>query len=375
MMDGPPQFKAQWNQMVEAFEDLERAVKARTLRSSPDTMIAIGPDGTRVRVRQKPAMRRGRFRFQPYVDDNTLKVRPGTISFMRLADQDRENGEEEGGQQVEPEYPVIEGNPINSDPVPGFDVSEMSGASLWLCHSRSRCASDTAARIEMHDKGAKPDEVDGEAHRLIATMDLEGETKKKIANLDHRVASDVSVYYACIDDDPSSIGSAESYLGSSDETDDPPSNSSDSDPDCPWAFAARWVGKRDCYPAVPESGSVTIGVLVTVSATRVHGDCDNWFVWVRAEGGFPRPMEAGQVDDGGWLRMPMPQPRQSFRCRFYFPSPPHCSDQKVHVRIGGAQKPPPADEDPCCGDFLGPRERSIGLWPRYCSESSCSGSD
>lgn len=52
MVSGPNDLKKHWNEMVVAIDQLEKAIRARTLRGTPDMKISISPDGTRAVARR-----------------------------------------------------------------------------------------------------------------------------------------------------------------------------------------------------------------------------------------------------------------------------------------------------------------------------------
>ncbi|MBB5351112.1 hypothetical protein HNR46_001346 [Haloferula luteola] len=321
--------------------------------------------------------------FHPHISEGELKLSPGTVTYVRIFNENEQDpGEDEGSSQMVPEFPTINDVALNADPAPGFDVSSLGNCSLWICYERSKCGfsgqggtGNQTARIELHPRGARPERAPGEGHRLIAEMDLleDIEGGRIIDNLDWRIRADIEVPFGCTEDTSSFDPEDEaSSMDSSDEVDDHPSDSSVSDSDCPWAFTAEWINKRDCYPEFPPGDSPVIGIKIRVRATRVFSKCVNWFVYIRCLPGKPKPYD-NQGQDGDWLKVALSAPIVTIGARFYFTSPPHCTGQTVEVRLRGEPDPEDLESHECCNTDLGPRSKYVGNWPRWCSESSCSG--
>lgn len=324
-------------------------------------------------------------RYMPYIggNGNQLFVSPGTVTYCRLATDDREDGTNPEAHQTSPIFPTIDGTALNDPTPPSFDVTGRSSGSLWICTQRLRCSTilpveggtDTE-RIELKNKDEKPERVPNEIHRLLCRFDLEASGGSKVvSNVDRRIASDVETWYQCADDDSSAVDSefdSDDFNSSdmSDVPDDDPSDSQ-SEVECPWIAKAIWHDKQSCYAKTPKYGSVVVGFKVRIALSNMYSRCQNWVAYVTAENGLPKESatanQPGQkITAAGEIKIQLSAKDKQYAVSFYFTPTPCMVEQFLTIRLASEDKEPPHENNECCGDAAGEKRISAGSWPGWC---------
>ncbi|MCW1926275.1 hypothetical protein OKA05_27220 [Luteolibacter arcticus] len=318
--------------------------------------------------------------YAPYLgreNPDRLFIHPGTVRFLRIAEEDPADSDELAGLQVTPVFPTIFDTPIDQDTAPFFDVAGRDDCSIWLISDRLRCPGasfvptedEETHKLEIYERDEKPAKADGELHTCIAKMDLPTVAgKKTIANLKQLIEGHVDVWYKCLNDESPGSGddSDDDDFGSSDfESEDEIDPSPSDSKDCKYKIAATWFNRADCYKEGKEVYAVW---RVKIGIISIKNRCPGgWMAKITMQGGNCVPY-AGQTCDGGTVIVPLTQQINELGAQFRFPVPPACFPTSLTVTIIGDSGDDETPHECCDTEFS---QTFASSWPRYC-HSTCS---
>lgn len=304
---------------------------------------------------------------------------------------------------------------IDDETNPMLALGAKTNGTVWLIVQNAKCQSESdIERLELTDRGQKPELEDGEVGVPIADFDVETsgegeEETKKATNVYAFLQSDHQQPYLCDGDSDSGSGDdfdsssfpedESSDVGSESDSDSTPSeesqdsNSSDDDDDeegCQVKARAWWVGLPTCLTAAePKNKCVPRQLIVNVDVQFFRNmnpgfgfkDCTKWAYGVRLVGAtkYPEPA-AGESDEYVWAD-------DSERLlTFLIKNPVPCGQYQMEWRVKSFPAPSgPLDGQPfvCCNKtWDGTEDVRDGAWnapakklPKVCGTncSSCSG--
>jgi hypothetical protein len=320
--------------------------------------------------------RTDRTMYTPYIggsSNDRLFLTPGTIRFLRIAEEVRGESDPVNGLQVTPVFPTISDTPMDGDTQPSFDIASRDNCSIWLISDRLRCPgpsyvppedSTETHRLAIYARDEKPEKEDMELHTCVAKMDFEsdGIGGKAIKNLKRLVEGHVDVWYKCVDDDSPGSGSesGESEWDSSDFNSSDEEDPSSDSVACKYKIHAQWVNRAECYVQGKE---VTALWRVKIGISSLKNKCPGgWKAKITMPEGLC-VIFAGQKCEGNTLVVPLTEQINEFGAQFKFLFPPACTPTHLNVTIIGDSGDDSTPHECCDRAFS---EKFENAWPRYC---------
>jgi hypothetical protein len=419
--------KAEWaNALVDCLALLGREVNAGKLQNSADIGVRSGPGGLTAWLKRKAPQTSDtklRFFFHGLVkgeDQWFVHIGVGCVIFNEITENSSFADKEGKAKFCEAVFPTIEVDGddvrIDDESKPMLSLGNRENGTVWLIVQSQKCQSRSdLERLELTNRGEKPEAEDGEVCVPIADFDVEttgeGENEsKKATNVYTYLQSDHQQPYLCEGHDSDSLddsfGSSfpedSSELTGSSDSDNPSEDSQSSDDDsgsddddeegCQVKARAWWVGLPTCLTATqpvskcnPKELVVNVDVKFFRNMNPGFGErnCTKWAYGARLVGAtkYPEPA-SGESDEYVWTD-------DSERLlTFIIKKPVPCAQYYVEWRVKSFPAPSgPLDEgEPfeCCNKSWsgseavrdGAYNASAKPLPKICGGhcSSCSGS-